>query len=151
MSMHQFKIYPLEGLDEIRFRMHRNQVRSLFNGVPEAMKNGVWDKGETDFYDAQGIRFTYDESCILQTIGLLPFCDASIFDISLKENKLKNFLKLLEGIGQKPSTLGECYYFDDLGLCILLEGKKIGAYELYQGSYKDIADERLKKMEEFYV
>lgn len=140
-----FKIVPCVGVNNIKFCDSRSNVNSQFQSPVTSLQSQPWDVSLTDYYDEFGIRFSYvDEQ--LDSIGFAPETNLELLGKKISSsNKLKSLLKDLKKVGYLHQQYDDAFYYDDLGFCVFSgNGKKIDAFELYQGKYIDRAEKAIE-------
>jgi hypothetical protein len=56
----KFSIFPLKGVNQIKFSMTFGEVRALMGSEPKSFKKGPQDTFPTDYFDSEGVFFFYD-------------------------------------------------------------------------------------------
>ena len=146
----KFEVKPLEGINQIKFGMSALEVRIILGNKHTSIRTAVWSNNISDYYDDYGIRLTYDDEFSLDSIGLLSTANASIFDINLKTKDIKIVSNRIRDKGYPLAECDDALYNDELGFSVQIFSKKIQAYELYRGKYKEILEKNTKLIESYY-
>lgn len=145
----KIEVKPLEGINQIKFGMSALDVRKILGDKYTSMRAAVWSSNISDYYDSYGLRLTYDE-LFLDSIGFLSTANAYVFGINLKTKDIKIVSNKIRDKGYHLTECDDSFYNDELGFSIQVNSKKIQAYELYRGKYKEILEKNTKLIEDYY-